>query len=306
MCRHAGPVETLPRRGASTKEGTAEGMASAGSGLQIGGLPTQTDVKNRWPDGSIRFAVITAKVPAGGGTYQINAGTLSAGAFIPSPQTAVVSLNIHGCLPSAGPSCPAGLHAAALPAPETATWLSGPLVHEARSVVRPLGPLAMPHPFLRVNFDTRVYNDGTSRIDVSVENMLNSADARTVTYDVAVTVPGATSFSKNNVEHAYLTRWRKLFSSATFATITPDLTPFNLARALPPYLSIVADQVDTHTGRLRDLRRVRSSATCRRTAVGGLAHADWTALCWFARTRCGASSSRQRQLARNWRPRAWD
>ncbi len=100
------------------------------------------------------------------------------------------------------------------------------------------------HPFLRVNFDTRVYNDGTSRVDVSVENMLNSPDARTVTYDVAVTVPGATSFSKNNVEHAYLTRWRKLFSSATFATITPDLTPFNLARALPPYLSIVADAVD--------------------------------------------------------------
>ena len=50
------------------------------------------------------------------------------------------------------------------------------------------------------------------------------------------------------MKQPYLTRWRKLFSSATFATITPDLTPFYLGRALPPYLPIVADQVDTHTG----------------------------------------------------------
>ena len=173
-----------------------QGMAPAGSGLHIGGLPTQTDVKNRWPDGSIRFAVVTAKVPAGGGTYQINAGTLNAGNFMPAPQAAVVSLNISGCLPTAGPACPAGLHTAALPAPESATWLSGPLVREARSVVRPVGPLAATS-ISRVNFDTRVYNDGTLRVDVSVENMLNSTAARTVTYDVAVTVPGATSFSKN-------------------------------------------------------------------------------------------------------------
>ena len=279
-----GPVASiqLTEGWATFGQAVPEGMAPAGSGLQIGALPTQTDVKNRWPDGSIRFAVITAKVPPGGGNYQINAGTLSAGTFIPAPQAAVVSLNISGCLPSAGPACPAGLHTAALPAPEAATWLSGPLVHEARSVVRPVGPLAMTHPFLRVNFDTRVYNDGTSRVDVSVENMLNSTAARTVTYDVAVTMPGATSFSKSGVEHAYLTRWRKLFSSATFATITPDLTPFNLARALPPYLPLVADVLDDMTAQSENYEILREGALERNMPAHSgrpelAPYPDWTA-----------------------------
>ncbi len=113
-----GPVATvqLTEGWATFGQAVPQGMAPVGSGLQIGGLPTQTDVKNRWPDGSIRFAVVTAKVPPGGGSYQINAGTLNAGTFIPAPQTAVVSLNISGCLPTPGPACPGGLHTAALPA----------------------------------------------------------------------------------------------------------------------------------------------------------------------------------------------
>src|SRR5262249_14389722 len=32
-------------------------------GLQVGNLVTQTDVKNRWIDGSIRYAIVTAAVP---------------------------------------------------------------------------------------------------------------------------------------------------------------------------------------------------------------------------------------------------
>ena len=101
-----GPVALvhLTEGWATFGQAVPEGMAPMGSGLQIGGLPTQTDVKNRWPDGSIRFAVVTAKVPVGGGSYQINGGALNGGNFIPAPQTAAVSLNISGCLPSAGPA----------------------------------------------------------------------------------------------------------------------------------------------------------------------------------------------------------
>ena len=53
------------------------------NGLQVGSLPTQTDVKNRWPDGSIRFAIVTVKAPAEA-SYLVSAapaasGTLQAG-----------------------------------------------------------------------------------------------------------------------------------------------------------------------------------------------------------------------------------
>ena len=47
-----------------TSFGQAVPQGAAPSGLQVGSLFTQTDVKTRWPDGSIRFAIVSASVPA--------------------------------------------------------------------------------------------------------------------------------------------------------------------------------------------------------------------------------------------------
>ncbi|HXI29903.1 MAG TPA: hypothetical protein VNG89_15800, partial [Vicinamibacterales bacterium] len=127
-------------------------------------------------------------------------------------------------------------------------WLSGPLAYEGRSVVAPVSAVTgLPHPFLRVNFDTRVYNDGKGRVDVSVENVLDQLGAGTVTYDAAITINGAPVFTKAAVQHFYLTRWRKVFSVAgtTLSAVTPDIVPFNTSRALPPYLPLVANFVNT-------------------------------------------------------------
>ncbi len=41
-------------------------QGEAREGLRVGDLVTQTDVKSRWADGSIRFAVVTAHVDAEG------------------------------------------------------------------------------------------------------------------------------------------------------------------------------------------------------------------------------------------------
>ena len=46
--------------------GQALPKGAAFEALQIGSLPTQTDIKTRWDDGSIRFAILTADVPTGG------------------------------------------------------------------------------------------------------------------------------------------------------------------------------------------------------------------------------------------------
>src|SRR4029450_7450453 len=91
----------------------------------------------------------------------------------------------------------------------TDTWMSGPLAYEARSVITPRA--GSDHPFLRVNFDTRVYSDGKGRGDVSAQNVLDKVGATTVTYDLRIVVNDQTVFTQNAVKHYYLTRWRKIF-----------------------------------------------------------------------------------------------
>ncbi|MEO8682073.1 MAG: hypothetical protein ABI665_23705, partial [Vicinamibacterales bacterium] len=206
-------------------------------GLQIGDLPTQTDVKNRWPDGSIRFAVVTTKVLAGG-SYPMVSGPALSGGIAPTSGNVSATLTISG-MP----------YTATMPSTPTAdAWLSGPLVSEGRFVVAPIpgkGAL-VPHPFLRVIFDMRSYADGSGRADVTVENVLDLEGANTVSYTAVIRVNGTPVFTKLNVEHFYLTRWRKTFGfgATPTADVIPDITPFNTARALPPYLSLVPDQVD--------------------------------------------------------------
>lgn len=248
-------------------EAVPQGLAV--NGLRVGSLVTQTDVKNRWPDGSIRFAVLTVNVPTAG-AYAVTAVQSGTTPFAPSLPTASVRLTIGGVL-----------YTAALPATASAdAWLSGPLAYEGRSVVTPTA--GTPHPFLRVVFDTRVYNDGKGRVDVTVENVLDKTGATTVTYDVSILVNGQTVFTKAAVSHYYLTRWRKIFpvGGVTFATITPDMAPFNVSRAIPKFLSLVANQVSTPTGVTYDILR-EGALDSNMPAHGGRAelapYPDWTA-----------------------------
>lgn len=246
--------------------GQAVPQGQAVVGLQVGSLPTQTDVKNRWPDGSIRFAIVTAAVDAEG-QYPVTAAAASVGTFTPSPRNISVTLTIAG-VP----------HVANAPSGGD-PWLQGPLVNESRQVIAPVAATG-PHPFLRVNFDTRRYNDGDARFDVSVENMLNLVGATTVTYDVAIIVDGVTVFTRDAVEHYYLTRWRQSFNFGEFAAVTPDIAALNLTRALPPYLPLVANHVNDATGPLFDI--LKEGALDRNMPAHGgrpelAPYPDWTA-----------------------------
>ncbi len=217
--------------------GQAVPQGAATAALKVGSLTTQTDVKSRWPDGSIKFALVTVNVPTSG-SFAITAGTPTSGTFAPILPRASVTLTIGGVA-----------YVATLPTSvATDSWMSGPLAYEARSVVAPRA--GSEHPFLRVNFDTRVYSDNKGRVDVSVENVLDKVGATTVTYDVRIVVNNQTVFSQDAVQHYYLTRWRKVFPIAgtALASITPDIRPFNVARILPAYLSLVDNQVSVPTG----------------------------------------------------------
>jgi len=263
------PVATVGLTAGWATFGQGLPQGSSATSLKIGTLTTQTDVKSRWPDGSIKFAIVTANVPTAG-SYGITAGPAPVGTLTPTLPTASVTLTIGGVA-----------YVATLPTtPSTDRWMSGPLVYEARSVVTPAA--GTPHAFLRVNFDTRVYSDGKGRVDVSVENLLDKTGATTVTYDVTIVVNGQTVFTKAGVQHYYLTRWRKLFPIAGTvpSAITPDIKAFNAARILPPYLALVDNQVSTPTGVDYDILK-SGAVDPNMPAHGGRAELapfpDWTA-----------------------------
>jgi hypothetical protein len=232
----SGTIATVGLTAGWATFGEAVPQGQATSALQIGSLPTQTDVKNRWPDGSIKFAIVSANVPSAG-SYAVTASAAAGGSFAPVVPAASVMLTIGGVA-----------YVANLPpTPGPDVWLAGPIVQEWRSVVTPLAG-ATAHPFLRVIFDTRVFNDGKARVSFTVENVLNQTGATTTTYDVAVAANGQTLFTHASVQHYYLTRWRKAYAlHAPPSTVTPDLTPFNLSRAIPAFNAVVAldPRVDT-------------------------------------------------------------
>jgi len=206
----------------------------AARAVQVGSLPTQTDVKVRWPDDSIRFAVVSANAGPKGGSFAITPAQPPAGTFVPILPKASVTFRI-GNMPVV----------AALPLTLTDYWLRGPLVSEGRAVVAPSS-----HPFLRVIFDVRSYASGGHRIDIAVENGLDVVGADELTYDVAVNIGGAAVFTKAGVNHKYLARWRKTFVTGGLqeSAVTPDFAPFVAAGALPAYLPTLASPARTIKG----------------------------------------------------------
>lgn len=204
--------------------GLALPQGAARGAVAVGALATQTDVKTRWPDGSIRFAVVTARAPAAG-TYPIVPASPLAGSSRATWPAALVELTI-------GP----GRWEAALPPAPADRWLAGPLVTEARATVTPR-MRGLEHPFLRVIFDVRAYADGGERLDVTVENTIDTALAANTLYDAAITLNGQQVFRKAGIEHKYLSRWRHVSSiGLEEAAVTADLRPFIGARAVPAYL----------------------------------------------------------------------
>jgi hypothetical protein len=222
---------------ATVAEALPDGAATGG--LQLGGLATQTDVKTRWPDGSIRFATVSAYVPVAG-TYTLTpTAAPAAGTFTPTNPNAHVQFNIGGTI-----------YTANLPTtPSSDTWLSGPFVSESRWTVDPAAPDGTLQPYLRVVFDTRCYIDGTSRLDVTVENELDKPGATAVTYSVDIVAGGQTVYHHDTLTHYYLTRWRTVADlGVTESQVTPDFSTFYQADALPRYLSMVTDAVYAPAG----------------------------------------------------------
>jgi hypothetical protein len=210
---------TVTRAGWSTT-GIVLPQGTATQALKIGSLPTQTDVKVRWPDGSIRHALITALLPRGG-TYPVASSTTV-------PATAAPIL----------PVCSAKLlmgtteYLAQPGGPPSSVWLSGDLVVEGRWLV-PFGS----HPVRRLRLDERHFQNGAVRCDFSIENALNVPQTNVETYDVELRAAGNTVYRRTGVVHGSFARWRYVYwKDGQDAEGTPDLWPFQEAKAIPSYM----------------------------------------------------------------------
>ena len=170
-------------------------------------------------------------------------GAARSGVKVGALPIAAADASASGAPPSANPQIAVTYtiggrpYVATLPAAMNDAWLTGPLVSERRAIVAPGG-----HPFLRVIFDLRSYAGGGQRIDITTENTLDVAAADQVTYDVTVAIAGKPVFQQANVVHKYLTRWRKVFTAGALeeSVVTPNLTAFAVAKALPSYLPTLA------------------------------------------------------------------
>jgi PKD repeat protein len=230
---YAVPTVTLTKGWATFGEVLPQGEATGS--VQIGSLPTQTDVKTTWPDGSIKYAILTAYVPADG-QYQIKPGSEATGTFTPTIPTASVKFNVGGTV-----------YTATLPKTASSDiWLDGALVHEQRFKVTPTTSGGTKQDSLSVIFDLRSYKDGGNRLDVTVEDTADKTGATSANYTVDIVANGQNLFHQDNVDQGYMTRWHKVFDiGLTESQETLDFRPFYEAGALPRYLSQVTNTVDS-------------------------------------------------------------
>lgn len=195
---------------------TLTARTAGGSSVSI---PLQVDRKTAHPDGSLRFAVMTAVVPSLAASERASielvstasgaAGTaVRASDLLATSFDASVSLDVGGT--------PYSVSARDLLSDASPTWLAGPLVSEwmVAGPVRTAGGAA--HPSLTVRFHIRAYA-GLSRVrvDVTVENAQVTASnpdlPANITYNASVRIGGTEVYTLANFAHYHHARWRKLF-----------------------------------------------------------------------------------------------
>ena len=226
----------------------AGGHVTEGVTVGIDGkpIPAQIDVKRRYADGSVRFAVISLvldELPAGG-----NVALALANGKQASPRGAAVSpadLLRTGFDAVVRFEFPDGTVRSAnareffeQPGRSAKTWLSGPVVTEWLLSGPPVDKDGRPDEDLNVQFQVRVVA-GCKRVRVSVvvENCWDHW-AGNIRYDVSVAVGGKEVLSRRAVDHRRLARWRKVFWSGggePGVHLTHDLAYLSATGALPHY-----------------------------------------------------------------------
>lgn len=174
------------------------------------GVPAQIDLKRRYPDGSVKHAVITVSVPRAepGERRELTIWPGSSSATPSGPPVTDLpggfSAEVRLRLPDGSErrADAVGFRRRALAGEEgfrLIRWLGGPLVTEYQIAGPPLAADSAPDPDLLVLFGLRTFEGGRAvRVEVVVENTWVDSPGN-IPYDVKVLVGGEEVLSRRNV-----------------------------------------------------------------------------------------------------------
>jgi hypothetical protein len=207
----------------------ARGQLPRGNGIEavIAGKPTpaQIDIKNRYPDGSALFGVVTFRAPAmsGGADAPIMLRSTAA----PAQQGSVAILpalqkhDITITLALANPGMPtsyvtidaAKLLASAQASGQTSPWLTGPIAAETRVSQHIQGSL-------RLVLDLRAYASGGVAADVQLNNdIAMSKQGGTETYGITISQSGKPVFAIPSIHQFQYQDWHTIIRASGRAPI---------------------------------------------------------------------------------------
>ena len=222
---------------------SGEGLVLEVNGQAISG---QVDVKTTNPDGSVRYAIITAEVPQGvtGPSLDVSLVHGSAPSSPPDPATVASALLASGYDVSVEVTYGGTTYTAdAADALSDAIangldiWINGDLATEFR-VSAPINGE------LEATFDIRKYANGEVRTDVTVANdwvdyngVTNMVPAADITYDVVIKQNGTTVESHTALDHYAQSNWHtQIWEDGTAPNARVVFDPDYMVRtgAVPP------------------------------------------------------------------------
>ena len=211
------------------------------------GASVQADVKRKYDDGSVRFAIVSVMMPLlpRETTVALSDGVpdplakpmpVRAADLLKTDFDATVSLRLSG-----GAELSAGARKLLEAAGASArTWLAGPVATEWLLDGALVDKDGRADPDLRVQFQVRAYAGCKAvRVSVVVENCLDTW-AGNIGYDVAVTLgkKGKVAYEKKGVHHRRLSRWRKVLwwpGAPARVDVAHELAYLSAGGALPNY-----------------------------------------------------------------------
>ena len=214
-----------------------QGDVPSGSYITSNGTATQADVRNRWPDGSVKFAVLSGTASFTQNTVkslQLATTTTAPSGSVAEPTSLDVSVTFSGAV-SGTYTLQSALGV------DRSTWnksaagrvrqIPGPVMSEFHYYV----PTSDAH--VTVWFYVRRYSNGQTEIETVVENgWLKVASPGERDYTVTVSVGGATTYS-GTLNHYNHTRWARVDWLGTDPKITPqhDAVYLRATKMVPNY-----------------------------------------------------------------------
>ncbi len=221
-------------------------FGSLGAHLSTGAtLPVQVDPKARYPDGSLKHAIVTVVLPSlsakAAETVSLTRASVATGSPVSLSTLLGTAFDATVRITQSGRVYTASARSLLMANPP-ATWLEGPLVTEWR-VGGPISDASGAHPHLAVYFHVRCYAGAQAvRVDAVVENGWSYVDGATdQTYDVQFEVGQQTRSSTTGLKHFSHARWHQVEWWGTAAPATnpqQNRSYLTNTKAVPRYLPL--------------------------------------------------------------------